>query len=102
MSLYRRVNVSVYVEECLVQPCPARGAGSAHRCPGSIIRALVQHPAGRSWACSHLPLDQGLSMDLASPLRSEVWLVVVPTGVPPAQVLTLSVVDTAQATLAPG
>lgn len=33
--------MSVYVEECLGQPYPAGGAGSAHRCPGSIIGALV-------------------------------------------------------------
>lgn len=41
MTLYRRLNVPVYVEDCLAQPCPARGAGSAHRCPGSRTSTLV-------------------------------------------------------------
>lgn len=41
-------------------------------------------------------------MDLVSLLQSQVWLVLVPTSVLPAYVLTLSVVGTVKATLAPG
>lgn len=32
-QLHRRVDVSVYDNECLTQPCPALGAGSARGCP---------------------------------------------------------------------
>lgn len=89
--------MSLYVKECLVQLSPTRGAGSDHCCLGSRIGALFYHPAGH--LCPHT-LGWGFSMEPANPLWSEVCLLLmlVPSSIPPAQVLMLSVVGNRQAT----